>query len=322
MALYSVRYPRDRVVDAVNLFSNPSFETSLNRWDGSYYGPNTAGTFSRAQANWAKFGSYYAVKKWTGATSSNVTGAGFTYEAMATSPGWTYEVEGFMACPQGAQGVWATAQWLDGNGSQLSVSFGQRVAMTANAWTSVRGSFTAPAGAASVRFGFACSDGGRFQNDELWLDMCSCYSGAFVGYMDGTLAPTSTYVYQWAGAAHDSNTQRTIDNPATRVLPDMVLGYDTARQSLNTVHQFLSGNVGATQRPSSLRSGTLKLFFTDPAKAAVAESVHAGAGFFQFADDANPAEFMNYVVDGLVRSYQDSSRLRRILEVPYREITV
>lgn len=321
MSLFTVRYPRDRVVDAVNLFANPSFETGLGRWDGTYYGPSTAGTFTRNQAAWALQGSWFAVKKW-GATSSNVTGAGFTYEPIATAPGWAYNVGAQMSSLNGAQGVWATAQWLNSSGAAISTSFGPRVAMGANFWTHVRGTFQAPAGAASVRFAFACSDGGRFQNDELWLDECYCFSGADVGYFDGSLPAGGGYAYQWAGTAHDSLSQRTIDNPATRILPDMVLGYETTRQSRNTVHQFLSGNVGATQLPAGLRSGTLKLFFSDPAKAATAELVHAGAGFFQFADDANPAEGMNYVVDGAVRSYQDSTRLRRILEVPYREITV
>lgn len=322
MALWTVGYPRGNVLDARNLCPNPDFETNLDYWTTSWYGPSTTGTFDRGSLyGWR--GPNFARKKWSTSTN-NVADAGFYSTSLPTTPGYTYRTSAMMACPNMGIPVFARAKWLNSAGGIITYSDGPIINMAANSWTKVPsgGVFTAPAGAASVQFGFVIGTAGMFAGNELWMDAVVFNSGpADDYYFDGDTTPNGAYTYSWDGTPHASTSSRLIPDPQTAVYPTLVMGYDRNTQSRNVVHDLLSGNVAAVIRSSSLRSGTLKLLFADPAAADVAERMHRGARYWQFADDAVPGEGMIYVVDGALRSYQSDSRRARVLEIPYREIT-
>lgn len=324
MVITLARTPRGSVPDVYNLCVNPSFEVDTSGWTFLWSGDGGAtATDARLATGFANKGGYVLSKTWTKAPTTTAVMAGFQY-AAAWPAGETRSIAASMQTNGHSLPATIQIDFLNGAGAVVGQQTAPTRTLAAGGWTLFSfQNVTAPAGtvSANIKFGLAAGTLPAI-NDQLWLDAVMVnYGSTALPYFDGSTAPSGVYTYGWWGNTGTSQSTRYIPDPATLLAPDMVMGYDTGRQSRNTVHQFLSGTVGATQLPSSLRSGTLRLFFQDPAAAANAEKVHAGAGFFTFTDDANPAEGMTYVVNGSLRSYQDATRLRRILEIPYAEIT-
>lgn len=104
--------------------------------------------------------------------------------------------------------------------------------------------------------------------------------------------------------------------------PDLVLGWDSSRQSRTVVHDVLGRpDPDVTLRPASTRTGTLRLFFLDLATAVACEEAHAAATIWTLSTaDVLPAT-MRYVVDGQIRLTSDGpAHARWVLEAPFREI--
>ena len=111
-------------------------------------------------------------------------------------------------------------------------------------------------------------------------------------------------------------------NGQTTVVPTLVLGYDSGRNTRSVLHTLMSGIVVAVLYDAQLRVGTLQLFFASAADADRARTLHATAGVWQLTDPDNTTENMRYVVTGgQLRKYQTENRARWILEVPYGEVS-
>jgi hypothetical protein len=105
--------------------------------------------------------------------------------------------------------------------------------------------------------------------------------------------------------------------------PDEVLGYEWSRAVRNITHQPLASAWPAvTIKPAATRAGVLKLFFLTKAGALAAESAHAAANVFVFADTDHPEVGMRYVVgQGEVKVVQDSDTMRRwLVDVPFQQV--
>lgn len=323
MTITLTRTPRGVVDDAYNICVNPSFEVDAGGWTFLWSGNGGAATDARLSTAFAYKGGFVLSKTWTTAPTGSAVMAGFQY-ATTWPAGETRSVSCAMFAGGHTLPAAIQVDYLNASGGVVGQVTLPTRNLIAGGWTAMSLSgLVAPAGTttANVKFGLVAGTL-PVAGDQLWLDAVGINPGSTaLPYFDGSTAAAGVYTYSWWGAAGRSQSTRSVPDPASIITPDMVLGYDTSRPSRNTVHQFLSGNVGVTQLPAGGRTGVLRLFFTDPAKAATAEKVHAGAGTFAFTDDDNAAEAMTYAVNGAVRSYQDDSRRRRIVEVPYAEIT-
>jgi hypothetical protein len=322
--LYAIRTPRGVAVERVNECSNPSFEVSDAGWTYLWSGTAGAATNARIATQYANVGGYVLSKTWTTTATTTAVMAGFQY-ATGWAGGAAKSIRAVMQSNGHNQYVGVQVDFTDATGNVLGQATSAPFAAIAGGWVPVSlTNAVAPPGTwyGNVKFGIFAGATPPVAGDSLWLDAVGMYAGATLyPYWDGSTAASGSYTYSWSGTVGLSASYRNIPDPATDVRPALVQGYDTTRAARNAIHQFLSGSVGVALYPSSLRSGTLRLFFDDPAAAATAEKSFAAAGTWAFADDANPAEGMTFVVAGAVRSYQTDNRLRRVLEIPYQEIT-
>lgn len=102
--------------------------------------------------------------------------------------------------------------------------------------------------------------------------------------------------------------------------PDLVLGYESARQSRNIIHELIEG-IAATLVAANPRSGDLHLFYTAEADAWAALELHSTADVFTLTDTDIPAIGMSYVLAGNVGIALDgATRAQWAVTVPYQEI--
>jgi hypothetical protein len=142
----------------------------------------------------------------------------------------------------------------------------------------------------------------------------------------------------------------TISNGSVSFTPTQVDGFESSREAQTRVHPILgTSDVDVTERPASLRAGTLRLVFGDSIVAGgysleggfvvytpsfttsgetvskECEDVHAAGGALTFAASERDTIGMTYVVPkgGRIRRYLDpETRLVWILEVDYQEVTL
>ncbi len=102
--------------------------------------------------------------------------------------------------------------------------------------------------------------------------------------------------------------------------PTLVLGYETARESQNVVHDIIGGGVAFTLIRPRPRAGTLELFFSDESAAFQALNMHALETSFTLTDTDRPVVGMTYVVDGSVSIRLTDDRKRWVVSVGYQEV--
>lgn len=114
----------------------------------------------------------------------------------------------------------------------------------------------------------------------------------------------------------------TVNNgTSTTISPTLVLGYETARESLNIVHDIIGGGIAVTLIRPRPRQGTLELFFTEEQNAFTALNVLALETTFTLSDSDRPVISMTFVADGSMNLALDSStRTRWVLSIGYQEI--
>lgn len=112
------------------------------------------------------------------------------------------------------------------------------------------------------------------------------------------------------------------DGTGTTVSPTLVLGYATARESQNIVHDIVGGGIAVTIIRPRPRSGTLELFFTEETPAFAALEVFARESTFTLSDTDRPSVNMTYVINGTADLALDSSRKRWTLSAGYQEVEI
>lgn len=102
--------------------------------------------------------------------------------------------------------------------------------------------------------------------------------------------------------------------------PTLVLGYDTAYEGRNVVHDLIGGGIAVTLVPQRLRSGTLELFYADRDEAWEAVELHRGTDTFTITDADVPEVGMAYVANTVSPALEDSTRAAWVVSVDYQEI--
>ncbi|WP_157156263.1 hypothetical protein [Diaminobutyricimonas sp. LJ205] len=112
-----------------------------------------------------------------------------------------------------------------------------------------------------------------------------------------------------------------ITSGTASVAPELVLGYQTNRESNNVVHRLVDGSVSVTLRETNLRAGTLELFFLTEPAAAECVQMHADGSLFLFTEPERPTLSMTYVVAGRIGfALEEQTRDRWIVSVDYQEV--
>lgn len=115
---------------------------------------------------------------------------------------------------------------------------------------------------------------------------------------------------------------QTISHAGGTIHPDLVLGYQSSRESGNIIHTVPGrSNPDVTLRPARLRTGSLELFFADEYDAKAAEDAHANGSTFALVVEDRASVAMFYVVSGSISRELDSqTRKRWTVRVDYQEI--
>lgn len=113
---------------------------------------------------------------------------------------------------------------------------------------------------------------------------------------------------------------RTSDSAVTT--PDLVLGYETQRESRNVVHDLIGGDIAVTLVQASPRAGELRLFYISESDAWTAYELHAPADTFTLSDTDIADIGMLYVLNGQLQiGLDDTTRAQWVVTVGYQEIT-
>lgn len=111
------------------------------------------------------------------------------------------------------------------------------------------------------------------------------------------------------------------------ITPEVVNGYDAAREARTIVHTILGRpDPDITLRPAGLRSGTLTLVFATGAAAASAEAALLFPQVLVLSDPDVPQVAMSFVVgpegQASTRSLDLDTQTVWLLELPFQEVTV
>lgn len=111
------------------------------------------------------------------------------------------------------------------------------------------------------------------------------------------------------------------DGTTSSISPALVLGYQTARESQNIVHDLIGGGIAVTLVRPRPRSGRLELFFLTEADGFAALTKHGLETTFTLSDTDRPAVAMTYVTEGAIDlALDDEGRTRWVLTVGYQEV--
>lgn len=113
----------------------------------------------------------------------------------------------------------------------------------------------------------------------------------------------------------------TITKGVTTITPDLVIGWETTNEARTVLHPLISSEVPAvTMRPSSPRSGTLRMLWSSYADAEACRVLHVTSPApMTLADPVLGA--MRYVVAGRVTtSAQDDPGTVWAVDVEYQEV--
>lgn len=116
-----------------------------------------------------------------------------------------------------------------------------------------------------------------------------------------------------------------ITGGATSITPDVVLGYESAREAGSIAHPILgSSSPDVTLRPAQMRSGSLTLGFlqaTAEVDSSAAESNLAAAVAFTLTESTRPTAGMRFVVTGPIRrTLSTETRATWTVSFDYTEI--
>lgn len=112
----------------------------------------------------------------------------------------------------------------------------------------------------------------------------------------------------------------TLSHAGTSIVPAIVNGYRTTKDTTNVVHPTISGRVVVTVGPTLPRAGTLELIFDSRATAFAALDLHSDPGVFQLIDSDMPQLDMVYAVTGSLDLERDTNTLDSwIIRVPFQE---
>lgn len=317
MTLQTARSPRGDVIVRRNECYNPRI-ASQTGWENLWFGAGGTGTDSVQGTE--------LHKTWSN-TPTDMQDAGWSYQHSGWAGSYTQKTASAYVYPTGFEPKFAVkAAYYNKDGGLIRQDTGDTFQLYKTlGWQRVSGTFTCPPGTVYTKVRFVCMSGNNAQvNQALGLQRVLIEPGAVVyDYFDGTTysAGNGSQHTGWDGAADNSQSLLYDWDPKTLVKPTLVMGYQGGQTSRNVVHQLIDGNVIAALLPSTTRSGTLRMFFDNPADADTARWAHSTAGVWNYTDTDNPAESMTYVVDGTVLKTQSDNRKRWTLEVPYRELS-
>lgn len=113
----------------------------------------------------------------------------------------------------------------------------------------------------------------------------------------------------------------TITRGGTTITPQLILGWESQRESQNVVHRVVNNPSGYVSLDSDgPSSGTLPLFFATRAAAFSAYNFLAGEGVYTLTDTDRPDTNMTFVRDGQMSIRQDDSRAVWYLDVGFRQV--
>lgn len=114
----------------------------------------------------------------------------------------------------------------------------------------------------------------------------------------------------------------TIFAGATTITPSLVLGYETASESGNRIHQIIGAQDPAvTLGSEGMRSGTLKMIYPTQALAWAARSFLKTSNIFTLASTDETVIGMRFVRDGAMTIELDEDTLSTwILTIDYHEV--
>ena len=194
-----------------NRIINPLCNSGWNtRWSGGGTA-STAYTFPTG-ANPAGT-SQYVRKTWTAGGGITNGDCGFDNAATARIPvtaGGIYTLSGYLRPSVGDKLGNCSIYWEDAAGVFLTRTYSNNVTMTANQWTQVSMTATAPANAAKAYMAIDIATGGA----TLWqsgdtLDMCGPLFelGPLGTFFSGGTTATADFTYLWTGTVNASSSQ-------------------------------------------------------------------------------------------------------------------
>lgn len=112
------------------------------------------------------------------------------------------------------------------------------------------------------------------------------------------------------------------DGTGAQTTPDLVLGYEAARQTRSIVHDTLDGGIAVSLIPPRPRSGILRLFYKDQAAAFAAMDLHSRVSTFNLVSTERPPINMVFVAAPSDIRVQLDPETRNVwtVDVPYQEV--
>lgn len=319
-------YPRPRVPDLANWSTNPKLGVDAADW---LHNPGETGAATHSRGTTMVFPGlegtlvgFFEVD-WT-VNTSTVFGGIYTDNAMFpfnTAETVWHSVYVFTNTSKRLKLI---IQYNDGSPSATETT-GPEIVTTPGQWTQMHVGEVPPGTASGARLvirGAAGAGGSNWFNGDQLAATCHALTiGTYAGYFDGDSAADGDYSYFWGGAPEQSVSYRQIPSPESVVKPWDILGWDSIRPTLNTVHQLLSGAIATVVHSGfTTRAGILKVLFDNAVDAWICDQLHATEVTWQYDDERTPQTRMRYVVAGEVHTYQDDSRKYWICEIPFREI--
>lgn len=115
----------------------------------------------------------------------------------------------------------------------------------------------------------------------------------------------------------------TITHNSTTITPVLVVGWESAQDTRNVVHDILGRqNPDVTLRAAKLRTGTLRTLWSTVADAETCRNLHSDVGTFTITTTDVALASMTYVVSGSITATldEDSSELWTV-EIEFQEVT-
>jgi len=110
---------------------------------------------------------------------------------------------------------------------------------------------------------------------------------------------------------------------ATTTTPELILDWETTQETRNVFHPILfSRSPAVTIRDTSLRAGTLNLFYTTEAAAISCRELHSTKTYFSLTStEIDEANIEKYVVAGAITAVlEDTTRKLWTISVEYQEV--
>lgn len=192
-----------------NLFTNPSFENTIDGWANGSLATGLAPTTTQ---KWV--GNYSGHWQTSGAGQSFIDFTG----PISVQAGRSYVFAQYMRASV-ARPARVMIRFKNAAGVVLADRYGAAVALSTTDWARVHTIQTAPAGAtqATAHVEYQASAAGQFP----YVDGLMFYEGnELVPYFDGSTADNATYVYDWTNTAQVSTSTRT---PAVERPPESLI---------------------------------------------------------------------------------------------------